>query len=171
MAETAIVVLVPEAEPLVGEHRRRHTEDGAHGIGAHVTLLYPFADASLLDLHRLGDVSDALAAFESFDFALATPNRFPGNPRVLCLRPEPDAPFRAMTAALVAAFPEHRPYGGKYDDPIPHATVAVGDDDVLDPIERELASALPIPSRATEAVVMERDEHGRWRPHSRLPFL
>ena len=97
-------------------------------------------------------MSDALAAFESFDFALATAIRFPENQRVLCLRPEPDEPFRAMTAALVAAFPEHQPYGGKYADPIPHATVAVGDDAVLDPIERELADALPIAARATEAV-------------------
>ena len=46
VAETAIVVLVPEAEPLVGEHRRRHTAEGARGMGAHVTLLYPFRDTS-----------------------------------------------------------------------------------------------------------------------------
>ena len=44
MAETAIVVLVPEAEPLVGAFRRNHTAEGAHGMGAHVTLLYPFGD-------------------------------------------------------------------------------------------------------------------------------
>src|SRR6478736_2087074 len=109
MAETAIVVLVPEAEPLVGEHRRRHTVEGAHGMGAHVTLLYPFADSLLLDLDRLAKTSDALAGFESFDFDFATTIRFPENQRVLCLRPAPGEPFRAMTATLVAAFPEHQP--------------------------------------------------------------
>ena len=172
MPETAIVVLVPEAEHLLGAHRRRHTDEGAHGMGTHVTLLYPFADTSLLDAGRLGQVTDALAAFEAFDYSLAAAIRFPANPRVLCLRPEPDAPFRAMTAARVAAFPAYPPYGGKYGDPIPHATVAVGDDAVLGPIERELGGSLPIATRATEATVVARDgPGGSWRPYASLPFL
>ena len=32
---------VPEAEALIGEYRREHTEEGRHGMAAHVTLLYP----------------------------------------------------------------------------------------------------------------------------------
>jgi 2'-5' RNA ligase len=144
MAESAIVVLVPELEPLIGELRLRHTEEGSHGMGAHVTLLYPFADAARLDHRLLAEVSDALAPFESFDFALAAAMRFPENERVLCLWPEPDEPFRAMTAALVAAFPDHPPYGGKYAAAVPHATVAIGDDAALDEIERTVAPALPI---------------------------
>ena len=89
---------------------------------------------------------------------------------MLYLRPEPEAPFRALTAALVAAFPEHQPYGGKYADAIPHATVAIGDDDVLDPIARSLAGSLPIAARATEATLLELDGSGEWRPRARLPF-
>jgi hypothetical protein len=76
-----------------------------------------------------------------------------------------------MTAALVAAFPEHPPYGGKYDEVIPHATLAIGDDAVLDEIERELAGSLPIAARAVEATVFEYDAGGRWRPHASIPFL
>ena len=172
MAETAIVVLVPEAEPLLGEHRERHTEEGARGMGTHVTLLYPFVDSSRLDMQCLADVSDALAEFEAFDFSLTSAMRFPGNPRVLCLRPEPDDPFRAMTAALVRAFPDHPPYGGKYAEVIPHATVAMADADVLDPIERELSPSLPIASRAMEATLVARDGPGEtWRERASLPFL
>ena len=66
--------------------------------------------------------------FAPFDFTSATAIRFPENSRVLYLRPEPDAPFRAMTRVLVEAFPEHPPYRGKYPDPIPHATVAIADE-------------------------------------------
>src|SRR5262245_6926916 len=170
MAETAIVVLVPEAEPLIGEHRRRHTAEGARGMGAHVTLLYPFVDSARLGMQRVADVAGALATFEAFDFALTAAMRFPENPAVLCLRPEPDEPFSAMTAALVAAFPGHPPYGGKYDDVIPHATVAIGDDAVLDEIERRLTGSLPIAARAVEATLFE-FAAGRWRPVASLPFL
>jgi hypothetical protein len=171
VAATAIVVLVPEAEPLVGELRERHTEEGSRGMGTHVTLLYPFVDASRLDLALLADVSEALATFEAFDFTLGSAVRFPPNPRVLCLLPEPDEQFRAITAALVAAFPDHALYGGKYDEVIPHATVAIGDDALLGEIERELAGSPPIAARAMEATLFRYDETGRWRPHASLPFL
>jgi hypothetical protein len=170
VAETAIVVLVSEAEPVVGAFRRKHTAEGARGMGAHVTLLYPFGDASLLDAGRLARVSEALGPFAAFDFSLAAATRFPANPRVLCLRPDPDEPFRAMTAALAAAFPEHPPYGGRYDDPIPHSTVAIGEDALLDAIEAEVAGSLPIAARAVEATLFEHTAAG-WRPLARLPFL
>jgi 2'-5' RNA ligase len=167
VAEIAIVVLVPEAEPLIGAHRARHTAEGAHGMGAHVTLLYPFTD----DERALAEAAEVVRAFPSFDFALASATRFPENPRVLCLRPDPDAPFLALTAALVRAFPEHPPYGGKYAAVIPHATVAIADDAVLDAIERELPSSLPIAARATEAAVMEReDENADWRVRATIPL-
>jgi 2'-5' RNA ligase len=171
MTDTAIVILVPEAEPLIGAHRRAHTTEGAHGMGAHVTLLYPFVAAAELDMRVLDVASEALAPFESFDFSLAAATRFPENARVLCLRPESDDRFRAMTAALVAAFPEHEPYGGRYADPVPHMTVAIGDDAVLDSIERELTPSLPLAARATSAVVMHRPGGGAWRIYVELPFL
>ena len=163
MGETAIVVLVPEAEPLLGAHRRVHTTEGAHGMGAHVTLLYPFGDDA-------DGARAVLSAFPPFGFALTTAIRFPENPAVLCLRPEPDTPFRAMTAALAAAFPEHPPYGGKYSDPIPHATVAIGDDAMLDAIEREVTPSLPIAAHVTGAALMEQDDAGEWRVRGLLPF-
>ena len=170
MGETAIVVLVPEAEPLLGEYRRLHTEEGAHGMGVHVTLLYPFTDSSRLDGRRLADVREIVGGFAPFDFALAAALRFPENSRVLYLRPEPEGPFRALTAALVGAFPEHQPYGGKYADAIPHATVAIGEDAVLDPMASSLGGSLPIAARATEATLLELDDAGEWRPLERLPF-
>src|SRR3954454_9667910 len=171
MTDSAIVMLVPEAEPLIGAHRSAHTEEGAHGMGAHVTLLYPFVAAAELDMRVLDLASEALAPFESFDFSLAAATRFPANPRVLCLRPEPDDGLRAMTAALVAAFPEHEPYGGKYADPVPHMTVAIGENGVLDGIERELAPSLPLAARASSAVVMHRPTGSDWRIYVELPFL
>jgi hypothetical protein len=62
VAETALVVVIPEVEALVAAWRHRFTPDGARGMPPHVTLLYPFADeAEVNDV--LTDVEDALAPF------------------------------------------------------------------------------------------------------------
>ena len=66
MAETAVVILLPELEPLIGGWRRRYTGDGARGMPPHVTLIIPFADSADLD-DRLGPLGRALAAFAPFD--------------------------------------------------------------------------------------------------------
>jgi hypothetical protein len=113
VGEIAIVVLVPEAEPLLGEFRRRHSAEGAHGMGAHVTLLYPFGD----DERALAGAADVVGSFAPFDFSLTSAMRFPDNRRVLCLRPEPGRLFVALTMALVEAFPAFPPYGGSTQRP------------------------------------------------------
>jgi hypothetical protein len=41
--ESALVVVVPEAEAAVNAHRRRLDPAAAWGVPAHVTVLYPFA--------------------------------------------------------------------------------------------------------------------------------
>ena len=65
MAETALVVLIPELEPLIGDWRRRYTGDGARDMPPHVTLIYPFADAAAVD-KRLETVARVLSAFGPF---------------------------------------------------------------------------------------------------------
>ena len=42
--ESALVVLVPEADPLVGPFRSFFDPSAALGVPAHVTLLYPFVE-------------------------------------------------------------------------------------------------------------------------------
>ena len=124
MAETAVVVLLPELEPLIGEWRRRYTRDGSRGMPPHVTLMVPFADSSGLDYRRdaLGRV---VGEFRQFEVTLSGTARFAG---LLYLRPEPEEPFVALTEALVEAFPAFLPYGGEFEEIVPHATVAEGDE-------------------------------------------
>jgi hypothetical protein len=166
MAETAIVVVVPEAEPAVGGLYRRHTRSGREGMPPHVTLLIPFADSESLPLD---EVRAVLRGFEPFEFRLVEPRRFePPSGPILWLAPEPAAPFVALTEALVDAFPDFRPYDGAFDDIVPHLSVAVGRDArLLDEIERELAPALPITATADAATIVERVDR-RWELHTSI---
>jgi hypothetical protein len=90
MAETAVAVLLPELEPLIGGWRRRYTGDGARGMPPHVTLIIPFADSADLD-DRLGPLGRVLGAFTPFDLAVTETARFPG---LLYLQPEPRRALR-----------------------------------------------------------------------------
>jgi 2'-5' RNA ligase len=160
MAETAVVVLFPELEPLIGELRRRRTDDGARGMPPHATLIYPFADSGLVgDL--LAGIRREVSGFAPFEVRFPELARFP---QTLYLRPEPQEPFIAMTWALEIAFPEFPPYGGEFDETVPHVTIAHGDDALLRAIEGELA-----PPRLTllvESAWLVEDTPAGWHRHT-----
>ena len=67
-------------------------------------------------------------------------------PDVVYLAPEPDAPFRRLTAALASAFPDYPPYEGAHEEVIPHLTVAR---DAPEDYYEAAAHALPsVPARS-----------------------
>lgn len=167
MAATALVVPVPGAEPAIGQLRRRHTRSGAEGMPSHLTLLYPFTDSAALGEERVRAVEAALAPFGAFDYTLPAAAVF-GVPPVLYLDPDPAEPFVAMIEALVAAFPEHPPYGGEQFYPTPHVTIAQGDEAAFAAIRAQVEPLLPLEARADKVLLMEHDaEHG-WRPRTRF---
>jgi hypothetical protein len=169
VAETALLVPVREAEPLVRHHRHALDPVAPLGVPAHVTVLYPFLPPDAVD----NTVCDAIAAvcdeFRAFDFALQDVRRFPDG--VVYLAPEPAAPFVAITDALVDRWPDHPPYGGAYDTVIPHLTVAQtnGGADVA-ALEAELAGGLPIPARADVVWLMEGQPENRWAIRAIFPL-
>ena len=146
---TGLVVPMPELEPLVGAHRLEWDPVAEHGARAHVTVLFPFAHAEDLDAALLGRVRAAVARLHAFPVTFARVERFPDD--VLYLAPEPSAPFRALTAALAAAFPEFPPYGGLFPEVVPHLTVAHHPHAPVADITTELDALLPV--RATAASV------------------
>jgi 2'-5' RNA ligase len=165
MAETAVVVLLPELEPLIGGWRRSYTDDGARWMPPHVTLIFPFADsAGLTD--RLGPLGRTIAAFASFEVALVETARFPG---LVYLRPEPEEPFVALTEALASAFPEFPPYGGEFQEIVPHVTVAQADEAVLADVEQALVPELPLKAWVERAWLVENTPAG-WRRHTAFPL-
>jgi 2'-5' RNA ligase len=163
--ESALVVLVPEAEALVKPFRDRYDPSAAPGVPAHITLLYPFKPPDEIGSAVLDKLRQGLARCAPFRFTLASIRRFPAE--VLYLAPEPDEPFRRLTLAIWDWYPETPPYGGKWPDVVPHLSVArLADELRLDRVADEFAQASRgiLPIRATAAEVALMDNHsGRWQ--------
>jgi 2'-5' RNA ligase len=161
--ESALVVPVAAAEPLVTEWRMRFDPAARWGVPAHITVLYPFVPPDQIDETTLVRLRDLLDGFGSFEFTLVAVDRFDTD--VLYLRPEPPNPFSALTAAIVEEWPEHQPYGGIHDEVIPHLTVAYQDvDGRFDQVTADVVSHMPIPTRAEIVSPMAgRQLAGSWR--------
>jgi 2'-5' RNA ligase len=164
--QSAVLVPLPEAGRLL--ERAGLPEAGvgaAPGMPAHVTVLFPFLSADRCEASGVQAALGAIArGTEPFDVVLAGVGRFPG---VLYLRPEPPAPFVALTHAVHARWPDHRPYGGAFPDIVPHLTAVAGTepDGVAAALEREL----PMRTRA-EVVQLMVEDAGGWRSLATLPM-
>ena len=121
--ESALLIAVPEAEPLVGALRAQHDPSAAAGVPAHVTILYPFVPPERIDDGVDDAVRSVVAGHRSFAFSLRTAERFEDG--LLWLEPSPPEPFLALIEALADRFPEYPPYGGEIDVIVPHVTVAM----------------------------------------------
>jgi 2'-5' RNA ligase len=170
MAESAIVVPVPAAEPLVGELRRRYSGSGAAGLPPHITLLYPFVDTEQLTTDVVQRAAAVIGGFAAFRLTLSRTRYLDWIEQiVLSLDPEPPQPFVALTEALVAEFPEHPPYGGVFDEIIPHLTVAMGGDRaVLESVATELGE-LSLQTVVEEAALFAHTPGG-WRLQAPFPL-
>jgi hypothetical protein len=153
---TALIVPVPEAEPVVGAIRLAHDSSAALGVPAHITILFPFLRSDELDEAALRAL---FARFPAFDFALDGVERFEDGH--VWLHPDPSWRFADLTAAVWQRWPTHPPYAGSFDEVIPHLTVS---ETPLD-----LALALPIVARAHEVVLIEQAEPGdNWTTRARF---
>jgi hypothetical protein len=165
--ESAVIVPVPAAEPVVSTWRERCDASARQGMPAHITALYPF----LHEARLTGDVVERLAelcsAVPVLDVWFRRTARFDD---VLYLEPEPAGELRALTGAIAERWPEAPPYGGIFDEVIPHLTVAHGiGPDGLNDAEADVMRHLPFGAALEEACLFVFDGH-RWQPRARLPF-
>jgi 2'-5' RNA ligase len=143
MDQTALIVPVPRIGPLLQPWRSRYDPSAAGGVPPHVTVLVPFLRPAELRAHHLAALEDVVAHHAEIDVELATVGMF--DEGVLHMRPEPDTPFRELTADVHDRFPDSQPYGGRHDEVVPHVTVG---HDIPRPAAshaaRSLMLALPI---------------------------
>ncbi|MFE1880444.1 2'-5' RNA ligase family protein [Streptomyces diastatochromogenes] len=165
--QSGLIVRVPAAEPAVRAWRDRLDPSARVGVPAHVTVLFPFLDASRIDQGVCTAIGEVLDRHQSFGVRFERCGRFPG---VLYLAPEPDTPFRRLTEAFVARWPENPPFGGQFDDVVPHLTVAQGQDEaVLEKAEADLLGSLPVVAHVSSVDLLVHDGT-RWRQRGSFPL-
>lgn len=165
---TALAVLVPEADPVVGPARARHDPGAAAGMPAHVTVVAPFIPDVVLrtsDEERLASLFGAIRPFRAVFRRCA---RF--GDATLYLAPEPGGPFIRLTQTVMTAYPAFPPYGGRFPTIVPHLTIADGADAaILTDVERQLPKPLRIETQVREVVLFVR-AGDTWSPRRRYPL-
>jgi 2'-5' RNA ligase len=160
--ESALIIEVPEAEPAVARHRTRLDASAALGVPAHITVLAPFLPRAAIGPDVLAELTRLFAAVRPFRFRLDRTAWF--GDEVLWLGPAEPGPFRELTALVYASFPACPPFGGEFEDVVPHLTVGhaapLAD---LRAAERAVRAALPVAGHATAVTLLTRGAaDGRW---------
>ncbi|WP_089244654.1 2'-5' RNA ligase family protein [Asanoa hainanensis] len=166
--ETALIVPVPEAEDVVGAHRARYDQAARWGVPAHVTALYPFVPPEAVTDELLEAVREIVAGTSRFEVEFAQVRWF--GEQVAWLAPTPDQPFRALTDALWARFPDFPPYRGEFTEVVPHLTIGhdvpVAD---LTAAAEAVAARLPLRAEPREVLLMVgAPEPDAWRTVARF---
>lgn len=160
---TCLIIPVLEAEPAVAAWLGQDRVD-FDGAPLHVTVMYPFLPARAIGAAEEAGIAGLAAGIEPFGFALTRLGAFP---EVQYLTPEPAGAFVAITERIQRQWPSCRPYGGAYEQVIPHVTVALAARPPADPAALE--RHLPIASRAGELWLIEQTARG-WRTRRRFPL-
>ena len=162
--QSALIIEVPEAEPVVGSFRARFDPSSAVGVPAHVTVIYPFLPPARISASVLQSLRDLFVHLPAFRARFSTIRHFP---RTLYLAPVPGPPFRRLTTFVFTQFPAAAPYGGQFSDIVPHLTVArAASSRQLAKIAADFRAAakgsLPVQTVVAAVTLIER-RAGRWR--------
>lgn len=173
--ESALVLPVAEAEGIAGPYRRKYTIDGAMGMPAHITILYPFFADDQWNENSRCSLARTISDITPFSFQLSRLCRFPQH-HVLYLEPSPREEIIEVIHTMAQSFPECPPYGGEIplEKVRPHMTVAVcSNNEELTHIEedfsRTIASHIPLEVVAKELWFVVKTAN-KWVPLSRFPF-
>lgn len=163
---SALVVTLPEAEPVVASLRDRHDPGARDGIPAHITVLAPFLASRRLDEAVMSRLRTLCASVEEVPVSLMSVGKFPA---VTYLAPADPQPFERLTAMLYDAWPDCPPYGGAFRSVVPHLTVADGPHD-HERVRRDLLAVLPIDAIARGVTLLCERPDGTWSSRSVFPF-
>jgi hypothetical protein len=178
--ESAILVPVPQAEPVVGHLRARLDRAAGRGVPAHVTVLYPFLPPAQITGAVLARAAAAVASVPGFGCRFARTGWF--GDEVVWLAPDPAGPFQALTTAVHTAFPQCPPFGGAFAEVIPHLTVgdrpgegagghAGAGAAALRAAEAEVLPGLPIRTQVSHAWLMTGSQAPRsWQLRATFPL-
>jgi hypothetical protein len=125
------------------------------GVPADVTVLYRFLHPEAVDESALAALAVAVGSVGAFDCVFTTTDWF--GSEVSWLAPNPAEPLRQLTNAVWAAFPDHPPYAGVFDECVPHLTVAeraLGGPGALEAVEALVRPHLPFSQRIDHVLLI-----------------
>jgi 2'-5' RNA ligase len=159
---SGLIIEVPEAEPAVGHHREYLDASAPVGIPAHITILFPFMPPEAIDPPALTRLGELFADVSQFRFRLDHTDWFGDD--VLWLAPQDPSPFRDLTQRVFRAYPAFPPFGGQFDDVVPHLTIGHGHPlNDLRTAEDSVQARLPIEASATAVTLMtQQSAEGHW---------
>jgi 2'-5' RNA ligase len=111
-----LLLITPDAEPLVARWREHHDGAARWGVPAHITVRTPF-----LSPERWAD--PALAALEQYLPVTVTLARLEDRPGALVIVAEPDAQLREITDATTRTWPTLPPHKDEHRAFAYHVTV------------------------------------------------
>jgi len=141
MGHTVIQVPVPALESIAARLE-------VALVCPHVTVLGPFVDRSDVDETLVGTIRELLAPVRAFDFKLSAVGRFGGG--LTYLVPDPAEPFIRLTKILAGAFPQWPPYGGMFDEVVPHLSIG---EELPETVVALLREVLPVSVTADEVTL------------------
>jgi 2'-5' RNA ligase len=161
-SQSGLIVEVPEAEHAVRRHREQLDSSAPLGVPAHITVLFPFAPPESIGTEVLSALEHLFARVRPFRFQLSHTAWFGAG--VVYLAPRDQEPFRALTSRVFDAFPAFPPYGGQFDDVVPHLTIGHGHPvGELRAAEDAVRALVPVDANATFVTLMtQQNPGGHW---------
>lgn len=140
--ESALLLRCPAAEPAVGATRALLDLAARVGVPAHVTVTYPFRPVAALTEADHGRLERLFARVPPFTLTGERTAWF--GDEVLYVEVNQARAVAALIAAVAAEFPEHPPYGGVFEEVVPHLTVGHDHDlETLRAAEEVVRARLP----------------------------
>jgi hypothetical protein len=165
--ESAVIIPVPDVEPIVASLRSQYDRTARLGVPAHITLLYPFRPPQAIS-GEIGVLRDICIPIEAFAFSFTEVRRFPAT---AYLHPDKSEAFAQITETLVTVWPDCQPHNGAFSEIVPHLTVVHGlNGETLATVERYLRRHLPIKCFAREIWLMTSDHEGVWSKSAAFPL-
>ena len=169
MAGRSAIVVPFTLPPALAAVRDASDRMAARGVPAHVTILFPFLPGGSLGPGERAALTAIAAGRSAF---VARFERVEERGSMVWLVPADQAPFLALTAAVVDRWPAFPPFGGIHDVLIAHLTLVETDDAVA----REAAASVarevgPFEAVAGELRVIDELASGTWRTRWRLLFV
>jgi 2'-5' RNA ligase len=169
--ETAILLCVPEAERLVHEWRLKGDPSAAHGVPAHVTLLYPFLPTAAVDEGVLGELGWFFGGIDAFSVQFTRVRHWEDS-GVVWIEPASDT-LVELTRSLARRWPECPPYSGeiRVDELVPHLTIVQTDDRALrQSAANAVSPGLPFRTVVSSAALWQKDADGEWSERASFPL-